>query len=241
MATNKKVNKGFKPETIRKLVAELQKFIAYYMHSLVNGGFIKLVVSCGNSKIGRCLNVSLAPIITCKNCSKCKNFCYDVKACLQYLNVRIARAKNTALFLYNRQEFFNQLWTKMSRRKKNKFLRFHVSGEIMDVNHFEYMIETAKRFPEFTIWTYTKMYWIVNEYIRIHGGNKDCIPSNFTVMFSEWKGLPIDNPYNMPVFRCINPGEKAPKGCMKCPGNCNVCKTNKIGCPFGFSSYTELH
>ena len=241
MASAKKnVSKGFKPETVQKIVSELQKLIAFFMEFLKNGGFIKLVISMGNSKIGKCMNVSLAPVITCKNCGKCKNFCYDIKACLQYLNVRIARAKNTALFLYDRENFFNQLWDRMSKRKKNKFLRFHVSGEIMDINHLEYMIKTAKRFPDFVIWTYTKMYWIVNEYIRIHGGNKNCIPENFSIMYSEWKGLPIDNPYNMPVFRCVYPEEEKPD-CMKCPGNCDICKANNIGCVAAQSVYADLH
>ena len=242
MAVKKTVKaKGFKPETIKKIVEELQKLIAYFLAFLQNGGFIKLVISMGNSKIGKYMNVSLAPIITCKNCGKCKQFCYDVKACLQYLNVRIARAKNTALFMYSREEFFRQLWGRMAKRIKNKFLRFHVSGEIVDLNHFEYMVKTAEMFPDFIIWTYTKMYWIVNEYIRQHGGDKSCIPSNFTVMYSEWKSLPIDNPYNMPVFRCVYPEEKKPEGCMRCPGNCDICKANKIGCVNGMSVYADLH
>ena len=235
------MSKGFKIETVRKIVNKLNSTEKMYRHYLEKGEQIKLVISNGNSKIGRCINVSLAPIITCGNCKECKCFCYDVKACLQYTNVLNARAKNTALFRYNRDEFFRQLWGKMSRKKTNKFLRFHVSGEIVDLNHFEYMIETAKRFPDFTIWTYTKMYWIVNEYIRIHGGNKNCIPTNFSIMFSEWKGLPIVNPYNMPVFRCIYPEEQIDNGYMLCPGNCDICKKNNIGCVCGMSSYVHLH
>ena len=233
--------KGFKPETVKNIVTKLNAKNREYKKDLENGKDIKLVISSGNSKIGKCMNVSLAPIITCGNCKECKCFCYDVKACLQYTNVLNARTKNTALFRYNRQEFFRQLWERMSRKKTNKYLRFHVSGEIVDLEHFALMVETAKRFPDFIIWTYTKMYWIVNEYIRQNGGTKDCIPANFTVMFSEWNGLPIDNPYEMPVFRCVYPEEKKPNNCMKCPGNCDTCKENKIGCPYGMSSYVELH
>ena len=240
-STKKNVTKGFKPETVKKIVGKLNESIKLYNKYLEDGEKIKLVISSGNSKIGRCLNVSLAPIITCGNCKECKCFCYDVKACLQYKNVVAARAKNTALFRYDRKNFFDQLWQRMEHKKTNKFLRFHVSGEIVDINHIEYIIETAKRFPDFTIWTYTKMYWLVNEYIRQHGNNKNCIPTNLTIMFSEWKGLPMDNPYNMPVFRCVYPEEKAPKGCMKCPGNCDKCKSKNIGCVNGCSVYTYLH
>ncbi len=239
MATNNA--KGFKPETVKKIVKKLNYSVKLYTEYMEKGEQIRLVISNGNSKIGKCMNVSLAPIITCGNCKECKCFCYDVKACLQYTNVVNARAKNTALFRYDRENFFKQLWSRMERKRTNKFLRFHVSGEIVDINHLELMIETAKRFPDFVIWTYTKMYWIVNEYIKNHGGNKNCIPSNFTIMFSEWKGLLIDNPYEMPVFRCVYPEEKKPENCFKCPGNCDICKHGKCGCVNGMSCYVELH
>ena len=233
--------KGFKTETIKKVVANLSATEKAYRKVLEKGEEIKLVISSGNSKIGKCMNVSLSPIVTCGNCKECKSFCYDVKACLQYTNVVNARAKNTALFRYDRINFFEQLWAKMSRKKVNKFLRFHVSGEIVDIDHLELIIETAKKFPDFKIWTYTKMYWIVNQYIKEHGGNKSCIPSNLTIMYSKWKGLPLYNPYDMPVFRCVYPEEGTPTGCMKCPGNCDVCKGKNIGCVNGMSVYTFLH
>ena len=236
--------KGYKPETLKKVVSDLKARIENHMKELESGKKINLVISAGNRKIGRCMNVSLAPIVTCKNCAMCAGFCYDVKACLQYENVREARAKNTALFLFDRSEFFSRLWARMARRRVNKFLRFHVSGEIMDVDHFALMVETARRFPDFKVWTYTKMYWIVNEYIRTHGGTKEtALPANFSVMFSEWKGLPMVNPYGLPVFRCIDVenGETAPDGVMQCPGCCDVCKAVGCGCIAGQSAYVHLH
>ena len=234
------MKKGFSVETIKKIVLALVSLINYYSELLKTGGRVDLVISSGNRKIGHAMNVSLAPIVTCGNCKECKYFCYDVKACCQYENVRKARAKNTALFNYSRDEFFRQLWARMSKKRTNKFLRFHVSGEIRDMDHFSRMVETARLFPDFTVWTYTKMYGIVNEYIRQHGGNKNCIPDNFSVMFSEWKGLPIDNPYGMPVFRCVLPEEEKPD-CFHCPGNCNECKANHTGCIAGESAWVDLH
>lgn len=237
--TEKKVS-GFRPETIKKIVASLVVLVNMYLSSLQNGKKIDIVISNGNRKIGRCMNVSLAPIITCGNCRNCKYFCYDVKACCQYENVRKARAKNTALFRFSREEFFAQLWVKMSRKKTNKFLRFHVPGEIADMNHFEWIVETARRFPDFRIWTYTKMYWIVNAWIAQNG--LESLPENLSVMFSEWKGVPIDNPYGMPVFRCIEHGEEeSVKGMMQCPGCCDHCKKYGCGCVNRQSAYVYLH
>lgn len=232
-------NKGFKPETIRKITRALRDLVNQYEKQIARGGKIDLVISNGNIKIGNTMNVSIAPIITCKNCRNCKFHCYDVKACLQYKNVRTARAKNTALFMSDRDLFFSQLWDRMSRRRVNKFLRFHVSGEIVDLDHFCRIVETARRFPDFRIWTYTKVYWIVNEYCRIYG--KESIPENLSVMFSEWRGVPIDNPFSFPVFRCIEEGEQIPEGMNHCPGNCNACKLSGTGCIYGESMYVYLH
>lgn len=238
MASAKKTVKGFKPETIKKIVLSLVSMINYYIDQLKKGNMFSLVISQGNRKIGRCMNVSLAPIVTCGNCKECKYFCYDVKACCQYENVRKARAKNTALFNFSREIFFGQLWEKMSKKKTNKYLRFHVSGEIRDKEHFDYMVKTAKMFPDFRIWTYTKMYHVVNEWIKENG--KAALPGNFTVMFSEWKGLPIINPYNLPVFRCVYENETRPK-MFHCPGNCDFCKEHKTGCVYGQSAFVDLH
>lgn len=236
MATTNTLEKGkYTEKTIAKIVSLLKYWIAFFMGILESGKKLVVSISTGNRKIGKVLNVSLAPLVTCKNCSKCKYWCYDIKACLQYLNVLKARARNTAIFRYDREEFFRQIWEKMARRKVNKYLRFHVSGEIVDIDHFNRMVETARRFPEFVIWTYTKMYWIVNEWIRENGS----LPENFHVMFSEWEGLPMENPYNMPVFRCTDKPEKMTG--YKCPGNCDICKACKRGCINGESSYTLPH
>lgn len=235
MATSKKEINGFKMVTIQKIVNSLVMWVGYYHDGMEDGRKVDLVISDGNKKIGRCMNVSLAPILTCKRCEKCMYYCYDIKACLQYENVRKARAKNTALFNYSREEFFRQLWERMARKRKNKFLRFHVSGEIVDTAHFNLMVETARRFPDFTIWTYTKNYDAVNEWIAAHGS----IPENFSVMFSEWKGVPIDNPYNMPVFRCAF--TDADRIGFHCPGNCDICKEKHCGCIAGQSAWVDLH
>ena len=225
----KTMGKKYQLETIKKAVNNMQEKIKAYQEMDVNE--IKMCISTGNMKIGHVLNVSLAPVITCHNCSECKFYCYDIKAVLAYPSCCDARARNTAIFMKDRDEFFNRLHKRMINRKKDFYLRFHVSGEIIDVDHFSRMVETARMFPNFTIWTYTKNYWIVNQYVAEHGGSiKAAIPDNFSVMFSEWDGMPMINPYGFKVFKCVLKGQKAPKGWFKCPGNCNDCKAAKKGC-----------
>jgi len=232
----------YSAETLKNTVEKLKMAIDHYR--AMNTDDYNICISEGNSKIGKALNVSLAPIVTCANCKQCMKYCYDVKACFQYKNVVDARARNTALFMENRNEFFNRLHKRMMNRKKNFYLRFHVSGEIVDYDHFSRMVETAKLFPHFTIWTYTKVYWIVNEYVKRNGGKREiAIPENFHVMFSEWRGLRMDNPYNFPVFACVftSQGEEMPKDKYVCPGNCNICKECKRGCIIGESVNAHDH
>ena len=242
------MSKGFKTETVRKIVNKLNTTEKMYRHYLEKGEQIKLVISNGNSKIGRCMNVSLAPIITCGNCKECKCFCYDVKACLQYTNVRDARARNTVLALKHRDKFFNAIDKKCSRRRTNKYFRWHVSGDIVDYNYFENMVAIAKEFPDFTFWTYTKNYDVVDSYVSNNGNSKEnAIPENFHVMYSEWDGMPIVNPYGFPIFTCkLKSGNRNHPveffdSLYKCPGNCDICKACKMGCIGGMDTYADEH
>lgn len=233
------MKKGYSVETIKKVIKQLKTLIAVYMAMAVSD--IKLSISCGNRKIGRVYNVSTAPIVTCGNCKECKHWCYDIKACLQYGNVRKARARNTALLLKDRNEFFSRIEKFLASKKrcKNKYFRWHVSGEIIDIDYLDHMIRIARLFPDWTFWTYTKMYSVVNAWIAQNG--KENLPDNLKIMFSEWNGLRMNNPYNMPVFRVrMKKTDPAPAP-FKCPGNCDVCKQACRGCIAGETVYADLH
>lgn len=227
-------------EKLHDLKLKLAQRIHYYTENPA-----PLVVSNGNSKIGKTLNVSNAPGITCINCSGCIKYCYDIKACIQYPNVLDARAKNTALLFYNMPAYFKQLWIIMSKCKKNKFLRFHVSGDIINQRHLNYIVQTAMIFPDWQIWTYTKNYDLINEYFTINQYNtiQEAFPSNLVIMFSKWQGMPMINPYGLPEFQCRMPGEGKwlYAKMYKCPGNCDICKASKRGCIYGENVYTDLH
>lgn len=247
MKSAKSIKNGYKPETIAKIIMILKALIKMYAAMIKKGMLLTVSISDGNIKIGKVLNVSLAPIITCgAMCKYCKGLCYDIKACLQYKDVRIARAKNTALALYNRKEYFRQIEKKLERRKSNLFLRWHVSGDILDYDYLDRMIQLAKKFPAFRFWTYTKQYHIVNEWIHINGD----LPSNLKIMLSQWKvktedgkivALPLPNPYNLPIFTVRFAEEEIPKNLFKCPGNCDICKRLNRGCIAGESTYNDAH
>ena len=232
--------------TIIKYIRDMKALIDGYTFAIENETALKVAISYGNRKIGRVMNVSTAPMFTCGgNCKYCKNLCYDVKACLQYSNVRVARARNTALSRKARAFFFEQIDVAMTRRRRNKYFRWHVAGDIQDADYLARMIENARKHADFKIWTYTKQYSIVNEYVRTHGGSRAAaIPANLTIMFSEWRGLPMDNPYGFPEFRVVFKDDAIkpdPAKVYYCPGNCDICKENGRGCINGETTYANEH
>ena len=230
----------FTEKTINSITKKLVEKVKEYKKQDLD--FLHVTVSNGNRKIGRVLNVSLPPILTCANCSECKYYCYDIKACLAYPSAFNARAKNLAILQSNHEKYFSDIREKLSKRRNNFYFRWHVAGDIPSMEYLENMIQIARDYPHFIFWTYTKNYNLINQYVYAHGSDrKKAIPRNLSIMFSEWRGMPIYNPFDFPVFRCIMPDEKPEKGSMKCPGNCDVCLANKWGCPYGKKVHADLH
>lgn len=235
-------------ETIKKYIAKMKSTMDAYKADFIDSpkkAVNAVSISKGNKKIGRVMNVSLAPILTCANCSECLHLCYDIKAALQYGNVMKARARNTVLALYFPELYFDAIRAAIKRRRKNKYFRWHVGGDIPNYKYFENMVQIAREFSEFTFWTYTKNYGIVNLYVQKYG--RDAIPENMTIMFSEWDGMPLVNPYNFPVFTCKlkdgnkNHGPEYFNNLYRCPGNCDICKTLHRGCIAGETTYADEH
>jgi len=232
----------YSQETLKKVTGNLKERINHYMG--INPEDIALCISKGNRKIGKTMNVSLPPIFTCPNCAECSKLCYDIKACLQYPNTVIdARARNLAILKQDRKLYFDTIEAAISRRRTNKAFRWHVAGDIIDVDYFDNMVRIARNHPDFTFWTYTKNYHAVNEWLAANGGAA-ALPTNFTVMFSEWRGMPMINPFGMPEFRVVFHDDAVkpdPKTCHYCPGNCDICLKARRGCVAGETTYCHEH
>jgi len=225
----------FSKDTVIKVVKKLKESMAKFMEMPFEK--LKIHISKGNSKIGHTHNFSLAPIVTCSNCQKCKYSCYDVKACNQYKNVVTARAENTVMVLKNMSGTFDQIDEYMAKRKRNFFFRFHVSGEIINSDYFTHVVKIGMKYYNWRVLIYTKNYEIINNWIDENGK----YPENLTVMFSKWYGLPCNNPHNLPTFTCFPEGAEPLKGAWHCPGNCDICKNAKRGCFYGESAWTYEH
>lgn len=230
----------FSNESISKVIGLIKDCINVYDSKKLSD--VVMCISKGNKKIGRVMNVSLPPIMTCRNCSGCKHYCYDIKACLQYPNTVIdARVRNYTILMKDRNEYFSRIEKAIERRRAHKFFRWHVSGDIIDIDYFDHMVKIARLHPDFIFWTYTKNYSAVNEWIANNGNNRNAIPKNLSIMFSEWRGMAMDNPYNMPEFSVVFKDDiEKPVG-FYCPGNCDVCKLSHRGCIAGENVYCHEH
>lgn len=182
----------------------------------------KISVSRGNSKMGEIPSVSLPPVITCASGCTCAKKCYAVKLCRIYKNVKESYARNLEMWENSPAEYWRQVNDILS---VSRFFRFHVSGDIPNYTYFLYMIDSAKNNPHCEILVFTKKYDIINTHL-----SHDRIPANLHIIFSEWDGMKIENPYNMPVSRVIFRGQETPENVNVCPGNCLECAKNKINC-----------
>ena len=234
----------FSRRTLRRVFQAATEARKDFARRIDAGEALRVSISTGNRKIGRVLNVSMMPGFACGNCSQCLHYCYDIKACTQYgRGVIDARVKNWMMARFQRDEYFAQINAAITRRRTGKYFRWHVAGDILDSDYFDRMVSIARLHPDWTFWTYTKMYHIVNAWIDANGP----LPCNLHVMFSEWEGMPMDNPHGLPVFACRlkagNPSRPADyfDNLHKCPGNCDACIAAGRGCVAGESSYADEH
>lgn len=180
-------------------------------------------ISKGNSKMGFIPSVSLPPVVTCAAGCTCAKKCYAAKLCRIYGSVRKAYNRNLEILNNNELEYWHQVNNAV---KMSKYFRFHVSGDIVDSHYFNWMATIADMNPGTTILAFTKQYNIINGYISTVGP----LPSNLKIIFSAWPGMPMENPYNMPVAHVIFKGQEPADHWKICGGNCSECACRGVGC-----------
>ena len=107
-------------------------------------------ISYGNKKIGKTLNINTLAIFggcggMCGKCG-CFNYCYAIKDAMRFPAVLRSRAINTVLSVLDRERYFAEIADQIRRHKSYKFVRFHVSGEIRDIDYLIHMVDIAKQF-----------------------------------------------------------------------------------------------
>lgn len=184
----------------------------------------KVSISKGNSKMGFIPSVSLPPIVTCAKGCPCAKKCYAAKLCRIYPSVRKAYTNNLDILNSDPAEYWKQVNDAVI---VSRYFRFHVSGDIVDSEYFVRMVLIARANPHCEILAFTKRYDIVNEWLQDNYLN---VPRNLHIIFSEWEGMPIENPYRFPVAHVIFKGSEPADDWKICGGNCSECACRGVGC-----------
>lgn len=180
---------------------------------------LHVFISPGNTKTGAIPSVSLIPVYDCANCRVCSKTCYDFKTDMIYQTVRTTRCENSAIYKADPTRYFEEIRCFLNLNHPRAF-RWHIGGDIKNIDYLRNMCEIAQEFPEIKFLAFTKMFTVCNKYLS--GGEK--IPENLHILFSGWRGLKMDNPYNFPTAHPIfSDGTSAPDGTLLCTGNCTEC------------------
>jgi len=169
-------------------------------------------LSKGNTKLGKIWNISLIPIVDCKNCGSCKNKCYAKRA-MRFPNVRKARKNNSQIFRNNMTEAFQDI-KKQLVKGKPKYFRIHVAGDILNQQHLRGWIKLCKALPDIKFLMFTKRYELTYENI----------PNNLKIIFSMWTGLK-DTCCKGFSRAWLQDGteDRIPEDSINCAGHCTGC------------------
>ena len=74
--------------------------------------------------------------------------------------------------------------------------RYHVGGELKDMDYFREMNQSAINHPEWIVWSYTKNYKALDEFLKYFTKNMLDV-NNFTILVSIWHrtGIKTYNKY----------------------------------------------
>lgn len=185
-------------------------------------------ISRGNRKMGAIPSVSLPPVKTCAAGCPCAKKCYAVKMCRIYKNVKASYENNLEILESNPAKYWEDV---LQAVKVSRYFRFHVSGDIPNMEYFQNMVSVAVHNPHCEILAFTKCYDIVNGYLDTHNG---ILPDNLHIIFSLWNSewnVRVRNPYDLPKSAVIFKSGCNPTEYEKiCGGNCFECACQGVGC-----------
>ena len=171
-------------------------------------------ISKGNSKLGAIPNVSLTPIRSCANCSACRRDCYALKAYRQHPATKRAWDHNFQEATHARGDYFRAIGAWLHKARP-AFFRWHVSGDILDQEYLDYMIEVALDLPGTVFLAFTKRGDL--EY--------SSAPGNLRIRFSQWPGMPeLRAPGILGAWMQDGTETRIPASAIKCPGSCENCR-----------------
>lgn len=219
------------PEKVSSRVRSMVAIRRNYIETGADGLTVRF--STGNRKTGAAVpSVSLIPVADCGNCKVCAGGCYDVRNVCFQKSVQVSRAVNSAIFHSNPEKYFNEI-----RRfvRFARFFRWHVGGDVAGLGYWLQVVAIALETPACEFLIFTKEFDLVNSWLD--AGN--VLPKNLHVIFSDWRGQKMDNPYNLPISspvwfdadgREIERGPHCTPAAVWCPGSCEDCAAVCGGC-----------
>ena len=141
----------------------------------------------------------------------------------RYKNVKESYERNLEIWETDSKEYWSQVSDAMCT---SRFFRMHVAGDIPTYDYLVDMVATAKENPHCDTLVFTKRYDFVNNFIN----NGGIIPKNLHLIFSEWVGMAMENPHDIPVAHVIFKGEEPKENWNICTGNCLECAKRKVNC-----------
>lgn len=189
---------------------------------------LHISISRGNAKMGAIPSLSLPALITCspEACKCCGKKCYAHKiAKLRPKTVGAAYQRNLDILKNEPEKFWREANAALAT---TRFFRFSVSGDIYDKDYLANMVRLAKQNKHCEILCFTKKFDICNEWLDEHKS----FPKNLHILFSGWKGLQMNNPYNLPEAHVLyrDGTTTAKDGAKYCSGNCFECAIANDNC-----------
>ena len=175
---------------------------------------MSLIISEGNSKLGKVPNISLPPVITCRPKVPCKKKCYANKAFRLWPSVKAAWNNNLEFYrTYGAKIYFKRVGIWLEENKPEYF-RWHVSGDCPDAGYLQGVLDVAMDFPETKFMMFTKRWDLFPKDMYF--------PGNLTIILSMWPRL--KNPTALKFPRSwLSIDKRKPEYHFKCPGKCDQC------------------
>jgi hypothetical protein len=180
-------------------------------------------ISKGNSKMGGIPSVSLPACVTCNPNAPCFKKCYALRLEKRYPAVNRAYYRNLNILQNNPDTYWQQV---KQAAQTARFFRYHVSGDIPNINYLHNMVTLANATPNTKYLAFTKQFTIINEYLK----TVKKLPDNLQIILSNWGEWKCDNPHNLPTCEIILKGNKPVDNWKICGGNCTECACRGVGC-----------
>ena len=208
-----------------KVLAKFYDALREATEEVKTGAVSRVSISNANSKMGNVASVSILPFLSCPGrcAGSCGVKCYAAKLANLRPSVLKSYARNQALAMYRPDLYWAQVNVAVM---SVRYFRFHVSGDILNRDYFDHVVEVARNNQKTEILMFTKRYEIVNKWIADNGE----LPENLHILFSGWENLKPVNPHKLPETNVFKSEDEIRDDWKLCGGNCFNCACRGVGC-----------